>query len=385
MTPADYPEAGNKVSSMMRAVVLPGARQDLVVEEIPVPSPRAGEVLVRVAACGVCHTDLHVINGDIGFPTPCVLGHEISGTVVEVGSGVDTVSLGDQVASAFIMPCGTCRFCVRGRDDLCEKFFAMNRGSGVLFDGTSRLARADGTVLGMYSMAGLAEYSVVPATDVFVLPAGVGTLNAAIVGCSLFTAYGAARHSADLRHGDTVAVYGVGGIGLNVVQVARALGASMVIAVDLANDKLAAATAMGATHTVNGSGIDAVAAVRELTHGEGVDVAFEAVGHPASFSQALMSVCDGGRMVAIGLAGTTIKAEIPITHLVRRGITIKGSYGARTRTDMPELLSMIGRGDLRLDGVISRRVTIDEAPATYGALDRGEIVGRAVVVMAPTA
>jgi succinate semialdehyde reductase (NADPH) len=369
------------MGEMMRAAVLLGPNVEMVIEEIPRPEPKAGEVLVRVAACGVCHTDLHVMKGDIGFPTPCVMGHEMSGTVAAVGDGVDGLAVGDRVASAFIMPCGTCRFCVRGRDDLCEKFFAMNRGKGVLYDGTSRLARADGTPLGMYSMAGLAEYSVVPASDAFVLPDSVDHTDAAIVGCSLFTAYGAVRHSADLRHGDTVAVYGVGGIGLNVVQIARALGASTVIAVDLADDKLAAATAMGATHVVDGSGIDATAAVRDLTGGEGVDVAFEAVGHPVSFAQAVMSVCDGGKMVAIGLANTAAKAEIGITHIVRRGITIKGSYGARTRTDMPELLAMVGRGDLRLDGIISRRVGLDDAASIYGALERAEIVGRAVVVM----
>jgi succinate semialdehyde reductase (NADPH) len=369
------------MSETMRAAVLPSPGADLVVEHIPVPHPSAGEVMMRVAACGVCHTDLHVMKGDIPFPCPCVMGHEVSGTIVEVGAGVEGLAIGDRVASAFIMPCGTCRFCVRGRDDLCEKFFAMNRGKGVLYDGTTRLARADGTPLSMYSMAGLAEYSVVPASDAFVLPDSVDHTEAAIVGCSLFTAYGAVRHGADLRHRDTVAVYGVGGIGLNVVQLAAALGAAQVIAVDLADDKLAAAASLGATHTVNGSATDAPAAIRDLTGGEGVDLAFEAVGHPVSFEQAVMSVRDGGRMVAIGLANTGTKASIGITHIVRRGITIVGSYGARTRTDMPELLRLVGSGDVRLDRVITERVGLDDAGETYRRLDHGDIVGRAVVVM----
>jgi succinate semialdehyde reductase (NADPH) len=369
------------VTEMMRAVVLPAARAPMVLEEIPMPHPSAGEVMMKVAACGVCHTDLHVINGDIPFPTPCVMGHETSGTIVEVGAGVEGLAVGDRVASAFIMPCGVCRFCVQGRDDLCEKFFAMNRGRGVLYDGTTRLHRADGSPLSMYSMAGLAEYSVVPASDAFVLPDSVDHTEAAIVGCSLFTAFGAVRHGADLRTRETVAVYGVGGIGLNVVQVAKAFGASTIIAVDLADDKLAAATALGATHTVNGAGTDAPAAIRDLTGGEGVDVALEAVGHPRSFSQAVMSVRDGGRMVAIGLTAVDTKAEIGITHIVRRGITIRGSYGARTRTDMPALLSMVGRGEVRLDSVITRRVPLEGAAAAYDALERGEIVGRAVVIM----
>lgn len=365
----------------MRAAVLDAPRTPFVVERIPVPEPRLGEVLVRTHACGVCHTDLHVMNGDIGFPCPCVMGHEISGTVAALGPGVDHVAVGDRVVSAFIMPCGVCRFCVRGRDDLCEQFFALNRGKGALYDGTSRLRRADGTTLAMYSMAGLAEYCVVPATDVVPLPDQVDHTEAAIIGCALFTAYGAVRHGADLRHGSTVAVYGVGGIGLNIVQLATAFGAKRVIAVDLADDKLSAARSVGAHETVDARTGEGPAAVRELTGGEGVDIVFDAVGSPRSFEQAFMSVRDGGRMVAVGLANVTATASIGITHLVRRGITIAGSYGARTRTDLPAVVGLVADGTVRLDQVITRRVSLDEAAETYAALDRGEIVGRAVVVL----
>jgi len=179
----------------------------------------------------------------------------------------------------------------------------------------------------------------------------------------------------------TVAVFGVGGIGLNIVQIARARGADRVIAVDLAGDKLATAARLGATDTIDASATSAPAALRELTAGEGVDVAFEAVGRPASFEAAVASVRDGGHMVAVGLAATDTTASIGITHLVRRGITISGSYGARTRSDMPEILGLVAEGHIDLSGVITRRVGLDEAAATYEALDRGEIVGRAVVVM----
>ncbi len=366
----------------MRAAVLTAPRTPFVIEELPMPEPRLGEVLIRTHACGVCHTDLHVMNGDIAFPCPCVMGHEISGTVAALGPGVDHVAVGDRVVSAFIMPCGTCRFCVRGRDDLCEQFFALNRGKGALYDGTSRLRRPDGTGLAMYSMAGLAEYCVVPATDVVRLPDHVDLTEAAIIGCALFTAYGAVRHGADLRHGSTVAVYGVGGIGLNIVQLATVFGARRVIAVDLADDKLAAATAVGAHDTVNAGATDGPAAVREITGGEGADIVFDAVGLPRSFEQAFMSVRDGGRMVAVGLANVTATASVGITHLVRRGITIAGSYGARTRTDLPAVVGLVADGSVRLDQVITRRVTLDDAADTYAALDRGKIVGRAVVVLA---
>ncbi len=155
---------------LMNAVILNEAPGGMHVERIPIPEPRDGEVLVKVNACGVCHTDLHVIKAEVAFPTPAVLGHEISGTIEALGPGVSGPPPGTNVVSAFIMPCGRCRLCAIGRDDLCDNFFAMNRLKGTLYDGTSRLRRSDGSTLWMYSMAGLAEYAVVPATDVFRAP-----------------------------------------------------------------------------------------------------------------------------------------------------------------------------------------------------------------------
>jgi S-(hydroxymethyl)glutathione dehydrogenase/alcohol dehydrogenase len=169
----------------MRAVVLPAVGASLVVEEIPEPKPRAGEVLLRVRACGVCHTDLHVVKGEVRFPVPAVLGHEVSGLVEAVGPDVRGVEPGTPVVASFIMPCGRCRFCVEGRDDLCEPFFALNRLKGVLYDGETRLSRADGSALAMYSMAGLAELCVVPATDVFRVPEGLPLDAACILGCAI--------------------------------------------------------------------------------------------------------------------------------------------------------------------------------------------------------
>jgi S-(hydroxymethyl)glutathione dehydrogenase/alcohol dehydrogenase len=366
----------------MRAAVVDESGA-LAIEEIPRPAPKPGEVLVQVAGCGICHSDLHVLNGDIAFPRPCTLGHEVSGTVTGVGAGVDGLAPGQTVVGSFIMPCGTCRHCARGRDDMCERFFSMNRGRGVLYDGTTRLARADGTPIWMYSMGGLAEYCVSPATAVF--PIEVDDLvSAAVIGCALFTGYGAVRHGADLRAGETAVVVGVGGVGLNIVQVAAAHGAARVIAVDLDDLKLAAAGSMGATDLVNASGEDAVAIVRKVAGGAGADVAFDAVGSSATFEQAVQMVADGGRMVAVGLTAATATAAVPINHLVRRGISLRGSYGARTRSDMPAIISMVADGRVRVDGLISQRVPLHAALETYRALDRREIIGRAVVDMSLT-
>ncbi len=363
----------------MRAAVLNAPGQGLHLEDIPVPTPRAGEVLVKLTSCGVCHTDLHVIKGEVAFPMPCVLGHEISGVVAALGPGVQALQEGMPVVCAFIMPCGTCRFCVQGRDDLCETFFGMNRLKGTLYDGETRLARADATPLWMYSMAGLADYAVVPATDVFPLPEAVQAREAAILGCAVFTAYGATRHSADLRAGESVAIVAVGGVGMNLVQVARAFGAAQIIAIDVVDEKLDMARRLGATHTVNGSRDNVVASVRELTGGTGVDVAFEALGRAETFIQASEVLRDGGRMVAIGIAPGTTTAPLEITRLVRRSQRVIGSYGARTRADMPQVLQLAARGVFRPEDVVTRRYALEDVDAAYSALARGEIAGRAII------
>jgi S-(hydroxymethyl)glutathione dehydrogenase/alcohol dehydrogenase len=373
-------------SSTLRATMLaavlrtPGGPLEL--ERIPVPAPKAGEVLIRVAACGVCHTDLHVLKDEIDFPLPAVLGHEISGTVAAVGPGVETLPVGARVVASFIIPCETCRFCAEGRDDLCEKFFSLNRLKGRLYDGETRLRDAGGNDLSMYSMGGLAEYAVVPTSDVFVLPDSLPLAESAVLGCAVFTAYGAVRHGADLRGGERVAVVAVGGVGSNLIQVARAFGAAQVIAVDVAPDKLAAAKDLGATDTVNSAEQDPVARVLELTDGKGVDVAFEALGRAATFVQALEMVGDGGRMVAVGIAARGTTAPIEITRLVRRSIRVIGSYGARTRHDVPLILELAARNAIRPAAMVTRRFSLDQVNDAYDALDRGQINGRALIVPA---
>lgn len=365
----------------MRAAVLSGVGQPLRIESIPVPTPRDGEVLVKVHACGVCHTDLHVMKGEVAFPTPCVLGHEISGRVASVGPGVVGFEPGDAVVSSFIMPCGECYYCVRGQDDLCEKFFACNRLKGTLYDGETRLWRDDGSPVWMYSMGGLAEYAVVPATDVFHLPPEVPMAEASILGCALFTAYGALRNGAGLEGGESVAVIATGGVGSNIIQIARAFGALPIVAVDVSDAKLEAAKRLGATHVVNSKTDDPVARIQAITGGRGVDVAFEALGRPETFATALEVVRDGGRAVMVGIAPKGVTAPIEITRLVRRKIRVNGSYGGRTRTDMPAVVMLAQQGRVDVKAPITRRYRLEEAEEAYQALNAGEIVGRAIVVM----
>jgi S-(hydroxymethyl)glutathione dehydrogenase/alcohol dehydrogenase len=364
----------------MRAAILEEAPGRLHIEEVAMPEPLTGEVLVKNAACGVCHTDLHVMKAEVAFPTPCVLGHETSGVVVALGPGVEGPAPGTAVASAFIMPCGLCPACGAGRDDLCERFFSMNRLRGTLYDGTTRLRRTDGRTLAMYSQAGMAEYSVIPATDVFPIPANLPVPESAVFGCAVFTAYGAVRHAANLAAGERVAVVAAGGVGLNIVQVARAFGASQIIAIDVRDDKLEMARQLGATDTINAASGDVTRQVKALTDGRGADVAFEALGRPETFVQAFDIIRDGGRMVPVGIAAGRTTAPVEITRLVRRGLRIVGSFGARTRADMPEILRLASLGAFRPESVITNRFSLEQADVAYQTLSRGEIVGRALVV-----
>jgi Zn-dependent alcohol dehydrogenase len=371
--------------NQMKAAVLADGAGRLIIERIAVPVPRADEALVRITACGVCHTDLHVMKGEVAFPRPAVLGHEISGTVVAFGDGTADrreLKVGDRVVGAFIMPCTRCPACRRGRDDLCAAFFGQNRLKGTLYDGASRLAMPDGSFLAMYSMGGLAEYSVVPLSALTPLPAGLDPVSSAILGCAAFTAHGAVHRAARVQPGESVAVVAVGGVGSGLIQAARAAGADPIIAIDVAAEKLEKAKLLGATHLVDSRKGDAVAAVREMTGGRGVDVAFEALGHPATFRDAVRILADGGRMVAIGIAAGAAVAEVDITPLVRRGYTIIGSFGARTRSDLPEVVRLAAEGHFNSADLVTRRYSLDSADDAYQALARGEITGRAVVEMA---
>lgn len=371
------------IPDTMRAAVLRDYDKGLQVETIRTPRPKAGEVLIKVTACGLCHSDLHVIGGAIAFPLPAVLGHEVAGIIVELGPGTEHAGLevGQQVAGGFLMPCGQCRHCAAGCDELCEPFFELNRLKGVLYDGTTRLYSLDGEPIQMYSMGGLAEYSVVPATALAPVPEGVDPVSSAILGCAAMTGYGAVRRGADIKYGETVAVVAVGGVGSNIVQIARAFGASQVIAIDIADDKLEAVKAFGATATINSMTQDAREEVLKLTNGRGVDVSFEALGIPSTWNTALDVLADGGRMVPIGLGAGRQTAEVEINRTVRRSQSILGSYGARTRQDLPAVVDLAARGVINYDDLVTRRFSLDEAAAGYEALRNRAVQGRAVVDM----
>jgi Zn-dependent alcohol dehydrogenase len=337
------------VPATMKAAILAAGSPSLTIEQIAVPRPQRGEALIQVAACGVCHTDLHVIKGEVAFPRPAVLGHEISGTVVQFGPDTaDTrgLSIGDSVAGAFIMPCTQCPACLRGRDDLCAEFFGQNRLKGTLYDGTSRVSMPDGSFLAMYSMGGLAEYCVVPISALSALADSVDVETSCILGCAGLTSYGAVFRAGQVERGSSVAIVGVGGIGSSIIQMARAAGAETIVAVDIATDKLDRARELGATHAVNSLETDPVVAVREFTNG-GAEVVFEALGHPSTFRQASKMLADGGRMVAIGIAAGSPRLH---DHGVVRRTDARGSAGGdearrlrRLRRQHPDHAALLAR------------------------------------------
>ncbi|MEV6131026.1 zinc-binding dehydrogenase [Streptomyces violaceusniger] len=362
----------------MRAAVVRAPSGPFEVGVLRDPQPGPGEILVRIAACGVCHTDLHVRDGSVTFPFPAVLGHEVSGTVAAVGAGVEHIAQGQSVVGAFIMPCGTCAMCASGREELCEPFFAHNRLNGTLYDGTTRLYDVHGDPVWMYSMAGLAEYAVMPALAAAPIPAGAHLKDSAILGCAFLTAYGALVHVGGLQRGSSVAVVGAGGVGLSTVAVAKALGAGRVVAVDVADDRLRAALRLGATEVVNAAKADPVDAVRDITGG-GADLVLEAIGQPSTFRQATEMAADGGRCVMIGIAPVGRTAEIEITRLVRRKIQVCGSFGGRPRQDLAHLGQLVADGLLDPGSLISRRFPLEQADLAYRLLSQGKIVGRGLI------
>jgi succinate semialdehyde reductase (NADPH) len=365
----------------VRAAVVREKSGPFVVEELREPHPEAGEILVEIAATGACHTDLHIHDGSVAFPLPCVLGHEVSGVVLELGAGVEHLEVGQRVVGAFIMPCGHCTECQRGRSELCVEFFAYNRLNGTLYDGRTRLQDRSGRPVWMYSMGGMSQRAVMPALAAAALPDALPLRESAILGCAFLTAYGAAGRVAAVGRGATVAVLGVGGVGSALVQVCRALGVDRVIAVDLDETKLAAAMKLGATDAVNGSKLDAVAAVRELTDGRGVDVVFEAIGRPSTFRQASEMCEDGGAAVMVGIAPTGVLGEVEITRLVRRKLRLLGSFGGRPQEDLPALMALAEGGAIDLAALVSEFVPLDQVDDVFARLRRGEILGRAVVDM----
>jgi S-(hydroxymethyl)glutathione dehydrogenase/alcohol dehydrogenase len=361
-----------------RAAVLRRVREPVEILEVELEAPRAGEVLVRMAACGVCASDVHVVDGELPEPLPIVLGHEAAGVVVETGPGVERLQPGDHVVLALVPSCGRCRSCRQGRPNFCELGGRM-AATGTLADGTSRLS-IDGTVLHHFnSVSALAEHAVVPESTAVAIRRDVPLEIAALFGCAVVTGYGAVVNTARVRPGSSVAVWGCGGVGLNVVQAARLAGAAAIIAVDVSRERLETAARFGATALVDAQGQDPVRAVREAT-GLGADYAFEAIGREDTVRQALEATRAGGIVVVVGMIpkGQTLTID-PWNFIYEK--TLKGCFlgSARIAIDIPRLADLYADGRLQLDELVSRRIPLDELSDALDRLRAGEGVRQVVV------
>lgn len=344
----------------------------VAVETVEVRGPQRSEVTVKLAACGVCHSDLSATNGTIPIPPPLVLGHEGAGVVVEVAEGVADFAVGDHVVSVFVSMCGRCRYCVTGRPSLCDQ---AARTAATLPDGSRPVRDARGEPLNVFSGCGvMAEYATLHVDSVVKVDTNVPLESAALLGCGVMTGVGAVFNTARVEPGSVAVVFGVGGVGLNVVQACVIAGAAMVVAVDPSESKLELARRFGATHTVNPTGeSNVVRALRKLTGG-GADYAFECVGRGEIVAHAYGSLGKGGTAVVVGVAPPKDQTSIGTATLVFAEKTLTGSYfgSARPRQDFPRLLALHQSGRLLLDELITTRYPIEEAPRAFADLAEGK-------------
>lgn len=364
----------------MRAAVLYKANSEVVVEDVDLQRPKQGEVLVRIAAAGVCHSDLHVLHGDLPAPLPVVMGHEGAGVVQEVGPGVTAVEPGDHVILIWRPACGTCYFCQKGRPALCDLGTQM-RWSGTLADGTSRLSVRGRELRHFGCVSTFAEYSVVPQQGVVPIRKDVPLDVAAVVGCAVMTGVGAAINAAKVEPGASVLVIGCGGVGLNVVQGATLAGAEKVIAVDVVPGKLELARTFGATHTLNArEAVSIPEAVRELTEGRGADYAFEVIGNLRTQLTCLESVRRGGEAMLVGVAPINAELAISPAKLVLEEKRLTSTmYGScRPHLDAPRLLNLYVAGKLKLDELISRRIDLGDVNEAFDLLEQGEVARQVI-------
>lgn len=360
------------MSQRAKAAICREINQPVVVEEIEVESPRRGEVMIRLAACGVCHSDYSVTTGTIPFPPPVVLGHEGAGIVVEVGEGVTGIAVGDAVVSSFVSMCGKCRYCQTGRPQLCDQ---AAKAAYTLPDGTVRTKDRQGNPLNIFSGCGvMAEYATLHTDNVVKIDKDIPLDRAALVSCGVMTGVGAVVNTARVAPGSIAVVFGCGGVGLNAIQGCALAGAAMIVAVDTSDAKLEMATQFGATHVLNAKAEEnVVKALRKLTGG-GADYAFECVGYGEVAAQAYGCLRKGGTAVVVGVASQKDNTTVRTASLTFEEKTLTGSYfgSARPREDFPRLLALYRNKRLKLDELITRTYRIEEAPQAFADLASGK-------------
>jgi alcohol dehydrogenase len=351
----------------------------LSIETVELDPPGPGEVLVKVAAAGLCHSDLSVINGDRPRATPLVLGHEAAGVVEQAGPGVDDLAKGDHVSFVFVPSCGHCLPCQEGRPALCEPGAAAN-GKGELLSGARRLHR-NGTPLNHHvGVSCFAEYATVSRRSLVKIDRDVPLDEAAMFGCAVLTGVGAVFNTAGVRPGQSVGVVGLGGVGLTALLGALVAGARTIVAIDLNDQKLALARQLGATHAFNAGDPDCVAQAREATQG-GVDAAIEIAGSVKALETAFKITRRGGQTVTAGLPNPTHMFPVPPVTLVAEERTLKGSYigSCVPARDLTRYMALYRQGRLPIDRLLSDRLKLEDINAGFDRLNEGKAVRQVVV------
>jgi len=358
-----------------RAAVLHRSGTPLAIEEVVASDPAPTDVVVRVRAAGLCHTDLEVIDGSLRYPLPMILGHEAAGIVEDVGAAVTHVKRGDHVILSWNPHCGHCFQCDRGQPILCDTYLAEGP-KGLHFDGQSKARLISGGELKHLMFLGaFAETCVLPAQQAIVIPKEIPFDRACLIGCGVMTGVGAALNIAEIGHGDTVMVIGCGAVGLAALQGAVMAGAGAVIAVDLDDAKLKLATKLGATHTVNAKRQDAVEIAKSLTGGRGADVILEAAGHAAAFRQTTEAVRVGGQVIWLGKIDVTDDVSFRWGSLMGEKRLRRSSYGgARPLRDFPMLARAYLDGRLKLDELITARMKLDDINRGFDDLRAGRSI-----------
>lgn len=362
-----------------RAAVLSAPQEKLTIEAVDIDEVPAGSVLVRLGATAICHTDLEVINGQLRYPMPIVLGHEAAGTIAEVGPGVVPSRVGERVVLSWNPHCGACPACERGEAILCERYLALGP-KAVDFTGRTRLRSTTGDIHTMFFIAGFAEYAVVTSGCAIAVPAEMPLDRACLLGCGVMTGHGAVTNVSTIRPGDSALVIGCGAVGLAAVQAARLAGATIVIAVDRNDPKLQLATEFGATHTINARSTDPRAATHDITGGQGVDCVVESAGSESAFRLSVEVCRPGGEVIWLGKVGVDDEVSFRWGALMQEKRIRRNSYGnTRPSRDFPALCRQYLDGQLILDPLITGRIPLDQINEGFDALREKRAI-RTVVV-----
>jgi S-(hydroxymethyl)glutathione dehydrogenase/alcohol dehydrogenase len=358
----------------MKGAVFVGPNKPLEVQQLNISSqPGPNEVLVKLAASGVCHSDLHALDGDWDTPAPLVLGHEGAGVVVAVGSEVKDIAVDDHVILSWTPSCQRCEFCVSGRPVLCQ-LANETAYQHVFFDGKPRVSNSEQDVKSFLAVGSFAEYAMVPESAAIQIRKDAPLAQAALVGCAVTTGIGAVVNTAKVEPGSTVLVVGCGGVGLNVIQGAKLAGAKQIIAADITDDKLDLGKQFGATHLINSREHDLVEQVQKLTGNRGVDYAFEAIGLPVTIEACYESIRRGGTAVVVGQVADGVKISIdPFVMSDQEKNLIGSNYGSsRQSIDFPKIVDLYMEGLVDLDSMITDRIKLEDVNDAFAEMRQGK-------------